>query len=287
MLEPKGKLSMRRQCQLLGVNRSSLYYVPQGESAENLELMRLIDIKHLKSPFYGTRRMMKHLRRNGYPKVGRIRVRRLMRLMGIEAIYPKRKLSIRNEEHEIYPYLLRGLEINRPNQVWATDITYIRMRHGFMYLVAIMDWYSRKVLSWRLSNTLDTRFCLEALQEALERYPHPEIFNMDQGCQFTSARFIDALKSDSDIRISMDGRGRAFDNIFTERLWRTVKYEEVFLYDYRNGSEAEQGLAKYFEFYNTERLHQSLDYNTPDEVYGGFELSTALNISIKDIHKAA
>jgi putative transposase len=264
-VRPHPLVSIRRQCELLGVNRSSLDYVPKGESELNLAVMRMIDETHTKIPFYGRRRMREHLFRQGVD-VNVKRVGRLMKAMGIETIYPRRNLSKPNPEHRVFPYLLRGVRIERQDFVWSTDITYIRMRHGFMYLVAIMDWYSRYVLAWRLSNTLETDFCLEALEESLSGDRMPEIFNSDQGSQFTSKAFTDRLLKEA-IQVSMDGRGRAFDNIFTERLWRSVKYEEVYLFDYEDGFEAAERLGKYFLFYNQERPHQSLQYRTPAEVY--------------------
>lgn len=264
LVEFDGELSVVGQCELLGLNRSSVYYQPVGESALNLELMRLIDQQYTKAPFYGSRRMAAWLQRQGYD-VNRKRVQRLMRLMGIEAIYPRPNTSRPNEEHKIYPYLLQDVAIVRPNQVWATDITYIRMRHGFIYLVAILDWFSRYVVSWQLSNSLDRYFCLEALDSALAT-TRPEIFNSDQGCQFTSNDFTKKLLA-ADVRISMDGRGRCFDNIFTERLWRTVKYEEVYIHDYDDMTHAHTRLNRYWTFYNNERLHQALDYRTPREVH--------------------
>jgi putative transposase len=232
----------------------------------NLELMRIIDEQYTKTPFYGVPRMTHVLRNMGYP-IGHKRIERLMCLMGIQAIYPRKNLSKPNAGHQKFPYLLKGLDINRPNQVWATDITYIRMQAGFVYLVAIMDWYSRYVISWRLSNSIDNLFCIEALEEALVKR-QPEIFNTDQGCQFTSDDFIRVLKG-CGIRISMDGRGRAMDNIMIERLWRSVKYEEVYLKNYQRVREAFIGLSHYFNFYNTERPHQSLGYQTPAIIYMG------------------
>jgi putative transposase len=227
--------------------------------------MKLIDKQYLKIPSWGSRSMRNHLRRLGY-KVNRKRVQRLMRLMGLEAIYPKPKTSRPHPEHRVYPYLLRNLKINRPNQVWAADISYIPMNRGFMYLVAVMDWYSRKVLSWRVSNTLDADFCVEAVEEAIGRFGPPEIFNTDQGAQFTSQAFTNLLK-DHDIKISMDGRGRVQDNIFIERLWWTLKYQYLYLWSFDNGSQLRQGLDQWFHFYNQERSHQALDNLTPDEVY--------------------
>lgn len=263
-IEFDGELSVTRQCELLGLDRSGVYYQPVGESPLNLELMALIDQQYTETPFYGSRRFTEWLKRKGY-EVNRKRVQRLMRTMGIEAIYPRQNTSRPNKEHIIYPYLLRNIDINRPNQVWATDITYIRMRRGFVYLVAILDWFSRYVLSWQLSNSLEQTFCLEALDDALEQGT-PEIFNSDQGCQFTSHEFTGRLQAQN-VRISMDGRGRCFDNIFTERLWRTVKYEEVYINDYNDVSEVYANLRRYWTFYNTERLHQALDYRTPHEVH--------------------
>jgi len=266
LVEPNDDLSIARQCELLGIHRSGVYYEPAGETELNLELMHKIDEQYTKTPFYGSRRMTAWLNRQDY-EVNRKRVQRLMRIMGIEAIYPKRRTSISDEEHRVYPYLLRDVPIVRPNQVWATDITYIRMRRGFVYLVAILDWFSRYVLAWELSNTLDRAFCITALEAALRRGT-PEIFNTDQGCQFTSDDFTKVLKC-AGVAISMDGRGRVFDNIFTERLWRTVKYENIYLNDYDEVPEVYDGLARYFEFYNGERLHQSLDYATPREIHFG------------------
>jgi putative transposase len=248
-----------RQCDLLGLAHSTCYYRPAGESAENLALMRLIDEQYLRTPFYGSRKLALVL------GVNRKRIQRLMRAMGIEAIYPKRRTTWPGAGHKIYPYLLRNVEVTRPDQVWASDITYVPLRHGFLYLVAVMDWYSRYVLSWRLSNTLTGSFCLEALDEALAQ-AQPEIFNSDQGSQFTAAAFTSRLESQG-VAISMDGRGRAIDNVFIERLWRSVKYEEVYLQDYTDGWQAEASLAAYFRFYNNERIHQALGYRTPLEVY--------------------
>ena len=257
-------LSIRRQCGLLGLNRSTLYYPGLGEREENLRLMRLIDEQYLRCPFYGSRRMTIWLRSLG-EEVNRKRVQRLMRTMGLEAIYPKPRLSAGGKEHKIYPYLLRNVRVTRPNQVWATDITYIGLSQGFMYLVAILDWYSRYVLSWRLSNSLEETFCIEALEEALA-WQCPEIFNSDQGVQFTSRAFTSRLE-ERGVAISMDGRGRVFDNIFIERLWRTVKYEDIYLRDYETVPELRHGLDDYFTFYCYERPHQSLDNRTPWEVY--------------------
>jgi putative transposase len=259
-IEPEHKrITIARQCELLGLARSTRYYRPAGESAENLALMRRIDEQYLRTPFYGSRKLSEVL------GVNRKCIQRLMRVMGIEAIYPKRRATWPGAGHKIYPYLLRNVEVTRHNQVWASDITYVPLRHGFLYLVAVMDWYSRYVLSWRLSNTLTGSFCLEALDEALAQ-ARPEIFNSDQGSQFTAAVFTSRLESQG-VAISMDGRGRAIDNVFIERLWRSVKYEEVYLRDYTDGWHAEASLAAYFRFYNHERIHQALGYRTPLEVY--------------------
>jgi putative transposase len=265
MIEPgHPHLSIRRQCELVGLNRSTFYYRPAGESDLNLHLMRLIDKQYTKTPFYGWPRMTAHLRRQGYA-INHKRVRRLMRMMGMQAIYPKPRTSMAAKGHKVYPYLLRRRRITRPNQVWSADITYIPMLRGFMYLVAVIDWYSRYVLAWQLSNTLDGRFCLEALERALAQ-GRPDIFNTDQGAQFTALAFTSQLET-ADIRISMDGRGRALDNVFVERLWRSVKYEHVYLHEYERVPELEKGLHEYFSFYNHERLHQSLSYQTPVEVH--------------------
>jgi len=267
MIDRTHSLPVSRQCQLLGLNRSTVYYQPIGASDEDLQLMRRIDEMHLKRPFYGSRRIRDWLQDEGFA-VNRKRVQRLMRQMGITALYPKANTSRPGKGHKIYPYLLKGLEIDRPNQVWATDICYVPMARGFVYVVAIMDWYSRKVLAWRVSNTMDADFCVEALEEALRRYGAPEIFNTDQGAQFTSEAFTGALKA-AGIRISMDGKGRWVDNVFVERLWRSLKYEEVYLKAYETVAEARQGMANYFRFYNRERRHQSLNRQTPDQVYEG------------------
>ncbi len=267
MIEPALiEIPISRACELLGLSRSGYYYQHQGETALNLHLMNLIDEQYTKMPFYGVDKMTACLRKSGYP-VNPKRIRRLMRAMGLEAIYPKRNLSISSSEHKKYPYLLRDLTIEHPDQVWCADITYIRMAQGFLYLIAIMDWYSRYVLSWRLSNTLDVGFCLEALEAALA-ISQPEIFNSDQGVQFTSREFTGKLESCS-VNISMDGRGRVFDNIFIERLWRSVKYEEVYVHSYESVRDASEGLTRYFQLYNRERLHESLGYRTPHEVYFG------------------
>ena len=265
MVDWKDPLPMTRQCALLDLPRSTFYHVPKPVSEEELELMALIDRCHLKHPFYGSRRIRDRLEDHGY-RVNRKKVQRLMRTMDLAAQYPKRNLSLANQAHKVYPYLLRGLVIDRPNQVWATDITYIPMARGFVYLVAIMDRYSRKVLSWRVSNTLDTSFCVDALEEAIEACGAQEIFNTDQGSQFTSEEFTGVLKR-HDIRISMDGKGRWVDNVFVERLWRSVKYEEVYLEACDSMAAVKASLGRYFAFYNTGRRHQSLDRRTPDSVY--------------------
>jgi len=259
-------MSVVRQCGLLELSRSTFYYRPVGEDAYNLALMRLIDEQFTKRPFYGVPRMTASLRMMGYG-VNPKRVRRLMRVMGLEAIYPKPRLSANAPDHKVYPYLLKEVTVDRPDQAWATDITYVRLAHGFVYLIAILDWYSRYVVSWELSTTLDTGFCLEALRKAL-RISNPEIFNTDQGPQFTSVDFTRLLEN-AGIRVSMDGRGRVYDNIFVERLWRSVKYEEVYLHDYQTVQEARAHLSDYFQFYNNERPHEALGYRTPHEVYFG------------------
>lgn len=264
-VEPDGALSVRRQCEILALNRSSLYYESIGPDPEELELMRRIDELHLEFPFYGSRRISRELRSQGLV-VNRKRVQRLMRIMGLEALAPKPNTSQPAPEHPVYPYLLRKLSIGRPNQVWAADITYVPLAHGFAYLVAIMDWYSRRVLSWRLSNSLDTSFCVEALEDALARFGRPEIFNTDQGSQFTSEAFTQLLL-DRGVKISMDGKGRCIDNVFVERLWRSVKYEEVYLNDYDNLVDARAGIGRYFTFYNDRRPHQALGYQTPAGFY--------------------
>ena len=253
-------MSISRQCEILGLARSTCYYEPDGESAENLALMRAIDELYLQYPFYGSRKIAVELGCN------RKRIQRLMRCMGLQAIYRKPRTTQPSAAHKKYPYLLRNLTISHPDQVWSTDITYVPMSHGFLYLVAIMDWYSRYVLSWRLSNTLDGAFCQDALDEALGRGT-PEIFNSDQGCQFTATAFTSRLER-AGVAISMDGRGRALDNVFIERLWRSVKYEEVYLKDYADAWEAEDSLGSYFRYYCDRRIHQSLNYRTPKEVYG-------------------
>jgi putative transposase len=267
LIEPDhAEISIRQQCALVSLNRATFYYEPMGESALNLHLMRLIDEQYLKTPFYGWLRMTMCLRHQGY-LVNPKRVRRLMQVMGLQAIYPKHQTTTASAEHPVYPYLLRNLAITYPNQVWSTDITYVPMLRGFMYLVAVIDWYSRYVLAWELSNTLDGIFCLTALERALLQ-GQPEIFNTDQGVRFTALVFTSRLQQ-AGIRISMDGRGRALDNIFVERLWRTVKYEHIYLHEYELVPDLEDGLGGYFGFYNQERPHQSLSYQTPAQVYFG------------------
>jgi putative transposase len=258
-------LSIVRQCRLLDINRSGLYYQPKGISEEDLTLMKIIDRQYLMTPYYGARKIAVCLKSQGH-LVNRKRVRRLMRLMGLKAIYRRPRTSKPAPGHKIYPYLLSGLKVTRPNQVWAADITYIPMTRGFLYLVAIIDWYSRYVLSWRLSNTLDTGFCVEALEEAL-RKGKPEIFNTDQGAQFTSEAFTGLLEQHG-IKISMDGKGSYNDNLFIERLWRSVKYEEVYLRAYQDARDARTSLGNYFRFYNSQRPHQALGYRTPAEILG-------------------
>jgi putative transposase len=254
------------------LNRSSLYYAPAPETAENLRLMRRIDEQYTACPFYGSRRMTARLLREG-EQVNRKRVQRLMRLMGLEALYPKPRLSAGGREQRIYPYLLRRVRVQRPDQVWSADITYVPLARGFVYLAATLDWYSRYVVAWRLSNTLDGSFCLEMLDEALG-HRQPEVFNTDQGVQFTAAAWAQRLEA-AGVRVSMDGRGRWLDNVFVERLWRTVKYEDVYLRAYETVPELQRGLARYFAFYNEERLHQALEYQTPRAVYEGVQARTA------------
>jgi putative transposase len=265
MIDRTHELPIRRQCQILEIGRSSYYYQAVPVKQADVDLMRVIDEIHLKYPFYGSRKVRRELKDRGF-KVGRGHVRTLMRKMGIEALYQKPRLSKGNPAHKIYPYLLRNLEISRANQVWVADICYLPMARGFCYLVAVMDWASRRVLSWRLSNTLDPSFCTEALEEALKNYGTPEIFNTDQGSQFTSEAFTGILSAHG-IKISMDGKGRWMDNVFIERLWKNVKYEEVYLKGYGTIAEARRELRVYFEFYNRTRPHQGLDDRTPDEVY--------------------
>ena len=265
MIDKEDKVPVTRQCELLDLNRSGVYYkaVPLREA--EVELVRQIDEIHLLYPFYGSRNIRNELWSRGY-KVGRDKVRRLMRRMGIEALYVKPKLSWMNPKHAKYPYLLRDLQISRANQVWCADITYLPMARGFCYLVAIMDWFSRKVLAWKLSNTLDSSFCVEALEEAIDNYGCPELFNTDQGSQFTAEVFTDTLQSNN-IAISMDGKGRWMDNVFIERLWKSVKYEDVYLKSYGSMTEARRGLFQYFKFYNEKRWHQNFDRKTPNVVY--------------------
>lgn len=265
LIEPEDEsISISRQCELIDLPRSSYYYEPRPESPENLHLMKRIDETFTDYPFFGVMKMTEWLRQKQYP-VNPKRVRRLMRLMGLEAAYPKPRLSQPGAGHQIYPYLLRGVKIERPNQVWSTDITYIRLARGHVYLVAIIDWHSRYVLSWEVSTSLESEFCISALERALH-LGKPEIFNSDQGSQFTSLAFTGILK-DHQVAISMDGRGRALDNVFVERLWRSVKYEEVYLNDYQTVPQAIVGLKRYFQFYNAVRPHQSLDYKTPAAIY--------------------
>jgi len=267
-IEPRhSKIAIYRQCELLGLSRSSLYYKPCGDSQYNEQLMKLIDEQYIETPFYGIDKMTEQLRRMGH-QVNHKRIRRLMRQMGLEAVYPRRRrgLSIPDEQHKIYPYLLRDVQIISSDQVWSADITYIRMYRGWLYLVAVMDWFSRYVLSWEVSVTLESEFCVSALKEALS-LGKPDIFNTDQGSQFTSIDFTKVLLN-AGVQISMDGKGRVFDNIFVERLWRTVKVEEVYLRDYQTVTEARYNLGRYFELYNNKRLHQALGYRTPAEVYG-------------------
>ena len=258
-------LSLSHQCRLLSIGRSSFYYTPKGESPENLALMRRIDELFLKYPFYGSRQMVRQLRRECI-SIGRHRVRRLMRLMGLEAIYQAPRTSTPHPAHRIYPYLLRDMTVVRPDHVWCADITYIPVRRGFLYLIAIMDWATRHVLAWRLSNTMDAGFCVEALNEALSKHGRPEIFNTDQGSQFTSVGFTGVL-ANAGVAISMDGRGRCMDNIFIERLWRSLKYEAVYLHDLTDGFVAERVIGTWIDFYNNERPHSALDDMTPAEAY--------------------
>ena len=267
MIDRGGEVPVKRQAQLLGLSRSSVYYRPRAVSERDLGLMRRLDEVHLEAPFYGARKLAAQLRREGHA-VGRRHVATLMRRMGIAALYRTPRTSLPARQAAIYPYLLANVAIERPNQVWASDLTYLPMAHGFMYLVAILDVASRKVLAWRLSNTMTAEFCVAALEEALAKYGRPEIFNTDQGAQFTSEEWLAPLKT-AGVAISMDGKGRWIDNVFIERLWRSVKYEEVYLRAYANGGEARASLTKYFAFYNQRRLHEALDYATPDEVYFG------------------
>ena len=265
------EISISRQCELLSLSRSTVYYKNVEKDDSNIKLMNIIDEIYTESPFYGRRRITKHLNKVLAIDINVKKVRRLMKVMGIEAIYPKKNLSMQNSQHKKYPYLLSGVDICRVNQVWSTDITYIRLKQGFIYLCAVIDWYSRYVLSWKLSNTMETTFCLEALVDAL-KLGKPDIFNTDQGSQFTSHEFTNALLS-NEIKISMDGKGRVFDNIFVERLWRSVKYENIYPNSYETYLDTRSGLLKYFNFYNNDRLHQSLNYETPKSVYFGNILS--------------
>ena len=273
LLDPEHSLSLRRQCELLSVSRSGLYYEQVPPDVEELKMMRLIDELHLKHPFFGSRMMAQTLKRQKHP-VNRKRVQRLMRLMGLESMAPQPSTSEPMPEHPVYPYLLRGLRIDRINQVWAADITYIPLARGFAYLVAVIDWYSRRVLAWRLSNTMETSFCIEALQEALARFGSPEIFNTDQGAQFTAESFTSALRARG-IKISMDGKGRFVDNIFVERLWRSLKYEAVYLNPYDSVADAREGIGRYLAFFNDERPHQALGYQTPSSFYDSLRRRTA------------
>lgn len=265
MIDKESDLSISKQCQLLNLAKSSYYYQPVAISDETLGLMKAIDQLHVDKPYLGSRQLRNRLRDQGF-EVSRKKVQRLMRLMGIIAIYPKPKTSVGNKAHTIYPYLLKDLTIDKANQVWVTDITYIQMSRGFCYLIAIMDLFSRKILTWKLSNTLDKRFCIEALNEALDHYPKPEIFNTDQGSQFTSTEFTSILKS-NDIQISMDGKGRWIDNVFIERFWRSLKYEEVYLRAYQSIPEAKAYIDAYIQDYNQQRRHSSLDNQTPEIIY--------------------
>ena len=267
MVEPgHPQLSIARQCRLVSISRSGFYHRPAGETPLNLGLMRLIDTQFLEAPWHGSRQMARHLRREGCA-VGRKRVRRLMAKMGLTPIYQRPRTTMPHPAHRVFPYLLRGMVVERPNQVWCADITYLPMRRGFLYLVAVMDWATRKVLSWRVSNTLDVEFCLEALEEALARFGQPEIFNTDQGSQFTSPRFTGVLQR-AGVRISMDGRGRWMDNVFIERLWRSLKYECIYLHAFETGSELRAGLTKWIGYYNAGRPHSALKGRTPDDAYG-------------------
>ena len=270
MIDRTDELPVKRQCEILELSRSGIYYTPVPISAKDMELMRQIDEIHLAYPFYGSRKIRNELWARGYD-IGRDRVRRLMRQMGIEALYVKPRLSLAHSGHVKYPYLLRGLEITRANHVWVADITYIPMARGFCYLVAIMDWASRMVLSWRLSNTLDSAFCTDALEEAIAKYGCPDIFNTDQGSQFTAEEFTNTLCSKS-ISISMDGKGRWMDNVFIERLWKSVKYEDIYLKAYTSMAEVKNGLANYFKFYNEKRWHNNFDRKTPAMVYFSTQL---------------
>jgi putative transposase len=267
MIDRDHDLSLTRQADLLELSRGSLYYVPVGPSKTDLELMREMDRIHTDFPFMGARQLRDQLRKRGY-RVGRRHVARLMQLMGIEALYRKKQqTSKRNPEHPVFPYLLRGMAIERPNQVWSADITYIPMQRGFLYLFAVLDWATRRILAWRLSNSLTTDFCIEAVREAVARYGKPEIFNTDQGSQFTDGDFVTLIREELGVRLSMDGKGCWRDNIIVERFWRTLKYEEVYLRAYDSGSEARASIGRYIAFYNAVRTHSSLDGRTPDEAY--------------------
>lgn len=270
MVEPRHpRLSVVRQCALIGISRSAFYGPRSGESALNLALMKLIDAQFMETPWYGSRQMARHLRRQGYA-VGRKRIRRLMGRMGLAAVYQQPRTTVPHPEHRKWPYLLRNMVIDRPNQVWCADITYLPMRRGFLYLVAIMDWASRRVLAWRLSNSMDADFCIEALEDAMARHGRPEIFNTDQGSQFTTPRFTDVL-TDAGVKVSMDGKGRWMDNVFIERLWRSMKYECVYLHAFETGSEARAGVGKWIAYYNAERPHSALGGRTPFEAHTGVE----------------
>jgi putative transposase len=267
MTEKNIDICLYRQCELLCIHRSGLYYKPVSETEENLQLMRMMDEQYFKTPFYGIRRLTAWLNQKGHP-VNRKRVKRLMELMGWQTIYHKRNTSKRNKMHAIYPYLLKDLIVSRRNQVWAIDITYIPMRRGFMYLCAIIDVHTRYVVNWSISNTMSSLWCRQIVEEAIEKYGQPEIINSDQGSQFTAGEYISLLtERDNPIAISMDGKGRAIDNIFIERLWKSVKYECVYLHAFEDGVKLYEGIQEYFRFYNTERLHQSLDYKTPESLY--------------------
>ncbi len=271
MVEPEHpRLSIVRQCELVSISRSGFYHRPAAETPLNLALMRLVDAQFLETPWYGSRQMARHLRREGYG-VGRKRVRRLMARMGLAPIYQRPRTTVPHPGHRVWPYLLRDLVVDRPDQVWCADITYIPMRRGFLYLVAVMDWATRKVLAWRVSNTMDVEFCIEALEEALARFARPEIFNSDQGSQFTSPRFTGVLQA-AGVRISMDGRGRWMDNVFIERLWRSLKYECVYLHAFETGSELRAGLAAWIVYYNGSRPHSALSGQTPNEAYGAGDM---------------
>ena len=268
MISPNERLPISRQCELVSISRSAFYYRECGESPFNLVLMRLIDEQFLETPWYGSRQMVRHLRLQGHC-VSRKRVRRLMRLMGLQTIYQKPKTTQRHPEHKVYPYLLRGLAITRPNQVWCAHITYLPLERGFLYLVAIMDWYSRRVLAWRISNSMDASFCVEALEEAMDRYGKPDIFNTDQGSQFTGFEWTSTLKV-AGVRISMDGKGCWMDNVFIERLWRSLKYECVYLNAFTGGREARQHVGSWIDYYNHRRPHSALDGQTPNQAYSSY-----------------